>query len=139
MRALLMLLCASGLVGITACKPNAPAAVAKTEVKESVPGKIEITGVDANVLEDTVRFKVQYKFLEGAPTKYYMCTFEFPGTTKKGLKPLDAWEMKPEGTIIAGVEVGSEKLTEFTVRLAETDSPDQGYRDNSNVFTGKLE
>ncbi len=39
---------------------------------------------------------------------------------------------------MAGVELGPEKLTEFTVSLAEADSPDQGYRNNSNVFTGKF-
>ena len=127
---------------VTACKPNgasAPAATTTAVVKDAVPGKIEISAVDLTMLEDSARFKVHYKFLEGSPSKYYMCTFEFPGTTKKGLKPLDAWEMKPEGVIVAGVELGPEKLTEFTVHLAEADSPDAGYRDNSNVFAGKIE
>ena len=143
MRLMMKLLFVGALCCMNACRPNAnsaaPAANSATAVvKESVPGKIEITGADVTMLEDSARFKVQYKFVEGSPSKYYMCTFEFPGTDKKGLKPLDAWEMKPEGFIVAGIELGPEKLTEFTVHLAEADSPDQGYRDNSNVYSGKI-
>lgn len=141
MRMVLWLSCGFALFSLSACKPSVPgnsAPATTAVVKEAVPGKIEITAVDTSLQESAIRFKVQYKFVEGAPTKYYMCTFEFPGTDKKGLKQLDAWEMKPEGVIVAGVDFGAEKLTDFTVRLAEADSPDQGFRDNSNVFSGKL-
>lgn len=142
MRTFLTILCAICLTSMTACKPKdtgSSTPVATAVVVKSVPGKIEISSADVTMLEDSARFKVHYKFLEGGPSKYYMCTFEFPGTQKKGLKPLDAWEMKPEGDIVAGVELGEESLTEFTVRLAEADSPDQGYRDNSNIYSGKIE
>ncbi len=69
MRVLLVLLCLSSVSVATGCKPQpaSPSGTVTTAVvKESVPGKIEITSVDANLLEDVVRFKVHYKFVEGA-------------------------------------------------------------------------
>lgn len=123
------------------CSPSSkPAPISTTAVvKEAVPGRIEITDASVKIDQENVaRIQVKYKFVEGAPTKFYQCLFTFPGTEKTALKPLESWEMKPEGIIVTGTEAGEHKLDEFTVQFSEADSPDQGFHPNSELFKGKV-
>ena len=46
-----------------------------------------------------MRFEVAYKFTKGVAGKYYMCELSFPEAKKQRVKPMEWWELKPEGVI----------------------------------------
>lgn len=118
-------------------KAEPPKAAQSTEVTHE-PGVIEIRKVDVAVSDEQVAtFRIHYKFTSGKPNKFYMCNLVFPGNEKKGMKPLDAWEMKPEGNVLTRLEI-DDSINEFTIQFSEADSPDKGYTANSNTFAGKV-
>ena len=132
------------LAGCRAEVAKPKAAVSKPAIKSTVadptPGVVEITDVKARRLADNiVSFEVAYKFTSGSPIKNYMLKLGFPGTSVGGHKPMDAWEVKPEGTIKTGLPVPDPDASAFEVTFSEADSPDRGYTVISNKFTGVIE
>ncbi len=120
-------------------KAAAPAPITAT-VTDSAPGVVEIVSVKAQrQAENIIHFEVTYKFTSGAPIKNYMLNLAFPGTTTAGQKPMDAWEVKPEGTIKTGLPVADPEAKTYEVTFAEADSPDRGYKVISNKVTGEVE
>ncbi len=116
-----------------------PSTPVMSTITDSEPGIIEIGKVDVKVNDENLaEFKIHYKFTSGRPAKYYMCNILFPGSERRGLKPIEKWEMKPEGIIIAKIDLGADNLDAFTIQLEEADSPDKGYTANSNLYEGKL-
>jgi len=122
-------------------KPSAPATT--TRVENAPPGVVELTSATARLdsQADThfVRFEIAYKFTSGSPVKHYMVEIAFPGTTNHGVKPMDAWEVKPEGVIKTGIQVADDTVKEYSITFAEADSPDRGYKVISNTLTGVIE
>ncbi len=125
-----------------AVKPTASAApsVITATMADATPGVVEITGVKAErKSDDIVTFEVTYKFTSGSPVKHYMLNLTFPGTSVSGQKPMDAWEVKPEGVIKTGLPVADPAAKSYAITFAEADSPDRGYTVISNTFTGEIE
>lgn len=119
--------------------PAAGAAVTRTVVEEVPPGVVELTSATAKLGDDSVvRFEIAYRFTSGLPVKNYLCEINFPGTTNRGMKPMDAWEVKPEGVIKTGIQVADHLVNEFSITFAEADSPDRGYKVISNTLTGAI-
>ncbi len=107
---------------------------------DPTPGVVEITSVKAQRRpENIVYFEVGYKFTSGSPVKNYMLNLGFPGTSIAGHKPMDAWEVKPEGIIKTGMPVPDPSAKDYEVTFAEADSPDRGYTTISNKFAGEIE
>jgi hypothetical protein len=103
------------------------------------PGVVELTSAKAKFDADMiVRFEIAYKFTSGSPVKNYLCEITFPGTDDRGIKPMDPWEVKPEGVIKTGIQVSSAAVKEFSITFAEADSPDRGYKVISNTLTGTI-
>ncbi len=121
-------------------KVAASTAAITATVADAAPGVVEITSVKAQRRgENLVFFEVDYKFTSGSPIKNYMLHLGFPGTSIAGKKPMDAWEVKPEGTIKTGMPVTDSEANAYEVTFAEADSPDRGYTIISNKFTGEIE
>ncbi|MDZ4683546.1 MAG: hypothetical protein SH850_00560 [Planctomycetaceae bacterium] len=138
------------LAGASGCTPSptapvpaetpAPAATTSTVIETAEPGVVELTNATAKYGDDNiVRFEIAYKFTSGAPVKHYQCDILFPGTNNRGIKPMDAWEVKPEGVIKTGIEVADDTVRDFSITFAEADSPDRGYKVISNTLTGVIE
>ncbi len=109
-------------------------------VTDPTPGVVEITSVKAQRnTENIVSFEVEYKFTSGKPIKNYMLNLGFPGTSIAGQKPMDSWEVKPEGTIKTGLPVADIEAMSYEVTFSEADSPDRGYTIISNKFAGVIE
>ena len=109
-------------------------------IADPTPGVVEITSAKAQRMGDNiVAFEITYKFTSGSPIKNYMLNLGFPGTTTAGHKPMDSWEVKPEGTIKTGMPVADPEAKAYEITFAEADSPDRGYRVISNKFTGEIE
>ena len=85
-----------------------------------------------------VRFEVNYRFTKGKPDKYYMCEVTFPGTKNHGAKPMESWELKPEGSSRTGSCCPSLPVETFEIRVSEADSPQNGYKLISNVVSGPV-
>ena len=68
-----------------------------------------------------------------------MLNLGFPGTSIAGQKPMDSWEVKPEGTIKTGLPVADIEAMSYEVTFSEADSPDRGYTIISNKFAGVIE
>jgi|SRR5262245_3407346 len=116
-----------------------PAAQATVPSGPSEPGEIElsdpvVTMVDAK----RVRFEVKYRFTKGRPSKYYLCEIAFPGTANHGAKPMETFEMKPEGVIADRVTLSKPPVQTFEIRVSEADSPQDGYKLISNVVSGAV-
>lgn len=118
---------------------DTPAITTTVEVKPE-QGAVEL-GTSTAKLDalGIVRFEIPYKFTKGSPTKTYMCEIDFPGTTKKGMRPLEAWELKPEGVIKTGIETGETPVTTFEATFSEAESPDRGYTVISNKVSGDVD
>ena len=125
---------------ITKPKRAASTPAITATVADPTPGVVDITSVKAQWRADnTVLFEVAYKFTSGSPIKNYMLNLGFPGTSIAGKKPMDSWEVKPEGTIKTGMPVADQAANAYEVTFAEADSPARGYTIISNKFTGEIE
>jgi hypothetical protein len=121
--------------GASAASPT----ITATEVK-SEPGVIELSSAKATQAENNlVKFEIQYKFTSGAPVKNYLLEISFPGTSNVGRKTMEHWELKPEGVIKTSVELLEPMAGKFVIVMSEADSPDRGYKRNSNQLTGEIE
>jgi hypothetical protein len=138
---LLVACLAAGCDRAPAPQSQAPATPVITAVATAAPpGVVELISATGRLnAENIVRFEVAYRFTSGSPTKNYMCEFAFPGTNDRGVKPLDAWEVKPEGVIQTGIQVSDESVKEYSITFSEADSPDRGYKVISNTLTGEVE
>ncbi|MEZ6130183.1 MAG: hypothetical protein R3C59_15975 [Planctomycetaceae bacterium] len=102
-------------------------------------GVVELTSATAKLDKDQiVRFQVDYRFTSGAPVKTYLCTVNFPNSDQAGVKPLERFELGPEGTFTMGIEVGDNVVDAYELRFSEADSPDRGYTVISNTLTGQV-
>lgn len=133
--------CSYGCQESPPAAPAAPVAAPSTTAVEvkSEPGKVELSKATAFIDDgNIVRFEVSYRFTAGSPVKNYMCEFTFPGTNERGMKPLDPWEVKPEGVIKTGIQVSDPAVKEFEVTFSEADSPQFGYTLISNTLKGEI-
>jgi len=137
------LLCIAIALLPTACGPQPvarPVAAAQPGPVSTEPGEIELSEPKATFAPmDRVRVEVRYRFTKGRPDKYYLCEITFPGTTNVGARPLDTWEMKPEGVFKDVVQLQKPPVEKFEIRFSEAVSPQNGYKIISNVATGKVE
>ena len=127
---------------LTACgqRPAAPAVTEQVKPVSTEPGEIELSEPKATIAPmNRVRVEVRYRFTKGRPDKYYLCEITFPGTTNVGARPLDTWEMKPEGVFKDVVQLHKPPVDKFEIRFSEAESPQNGYKMISNVATGKVE
>jgi hypothetical protein len=116
----------------------APPAITATEAKTE-PGVVELSNPKATRAENNlINFEIHYKFTSGAPVKNYLLEISFPDTKNIGRKPMENWELKPEGVIKTSVELLEPTVSRFIVVMSEADSPDRGYTRNSNELTGEL-
>lgn len=110
------------------------------QIVDTSPGVVELISAKAQRQpENIIQFEVTYKFTSGSPVKNYMLYLGFPGTNVAGHKPMDAWEVKPEGVIKTGMPVGDADAKTFELTISEADSPDRGYKVISNTLTGDIE
>lgn len=113
--------------------------ITATETK-SEPGVVELGAAKATRGEDNlVKFEIPYKFTSGAPVKTYLLEISFPNTMNVGRRTIEGWELKSEGVISTRVELIEPTATTFVIVLSEADSPDRGYKRNSNELTGEVE
>lgn len=118
----------------------AGASGASAKVVDKPRGVVELQSAVAKLDDNgVVRFDVNYKFTSGEPVKTYLCNITFPGTEQYGLKPMESFELKTEGSFKAGIEVGEVPVTEYQITFSEADSPDRGYTVISNTLTGQVE
>jgi hypothetical protein len=115
------------------------AAVQTTQPVSAEPGEIELSDPKVTFAgPNTVRFEVRYRFTKGKPEKYYLCEISFPGTPNHGAKPMESWELKPEGVIKDGIVLSKPPVQTFEIRVSEADSPQNGYKAISNVVRGPV-
>jgi hypothetical protein len=137
------LLCVAIPLLLTACGPSPtarPIAVAPPTPASTEPGQIELSDAKATLApQNRVRIEVRYRFTQGKPDKYYLCEITFPGTTNVGARPMDSWELKPEGVFKDTVQLNKPPVETFEIRFSEAESPQNGYKMISNVATGKVE
>ena len=127
----------------TGCGPQAAApgtpAVQTTRPVSTEPGEIELSDPKVTFVQpNLVRFEVSYRFTKGKPDKYYLCEILFPGTPNHGAKPMESWELKPEGVIEDGIVLSKPPAQTFEIRVSEADSPQNGYKTISNVVSGPV-
>jgi hypothetical protein len=104
------------------------------------PAEVELSDPVVSFVEpNRVKFEVRYRFIQGRPSKYYLCEISFPGTANHGAKPMDRWEFKPEGVIRDRVALSQPPVQTFEIRLSEADSPQDGYKLISNVVRGPVQ
>jgi len=124
--------------GQQAAAPGPPAVQAARPVPAG-PGEIELSDPKVTFeAPDTVRFEVRYRFTRGKPDRYYLCEITFPGTPNHGSKPMESWELKSEGVIKDGIVLSRPPVQTFEIRVAEADSPQNGYKTISNVVSGPV-
>jgi hypothetical protein len=124
--------------GQPAAEPAATTVVTAEPVPAE-PGQIELSDPKVTLTgPDMVQFEVRYRFTKGKPVKHYLCEITFPGTPNAGTKPIEGWELKPEGVIKDGIMLTKPPVTTFEIRVSEADSPDQGYKPISNVVSGPV-
>lgn len=123
-------------------QPAPPPTAAKIELPpvSDEPGQVELYDVKATRDKpDLVNFEVKYKFTKGKPDKYYLVEIRFPGTNNLGNKPMEHWQLKPEGVIKDGVTLRQpEGVKTVEIVMSETVNPMAGYTKNSNVATGEV-
>ena len=116
-----------------------PTTTKTTDSGPIAPGVVELKSASAARDENNViRFEVRYQFTSGSPVKTYLCNVTFPGTDQVGIRPLESFELKPEGTFKMGIEVGENKVDAFELTFSEADSPDRGYTVISNTLAGQV-
>jgi hypothetical protein len=124
--------------GQRALPPN-PVVVHATQTGPSDPGQIELSDPKMTLQEpDRAQFEVKYRFTKGKPEKYYLCEISFPGTSNHGAKPMESWELKPEGVIRDGIVLHKLPVQTFEICVSEADSPQNGYKKISNVVRGQV-
>jgi hypothetical protein len=117
-----------------------PIAVAQTTPVSTEPGQIELSDAKATMApQNRVRVEVRYRFTKGKPDKYYLCEITFPGTTNVGARPLDSWELKPDGVFKDIVQLNKPPVEKFEIRFSEAESPQNGYKMISNVASGPVQ
>jgi hypothetical protein len=143
MSAVRLLAIAALSLGVASCEreTTTPAAIDAKVVEplSKEPGEIELTAATVTFSEPNIaRFEVHYRFTKGKPNKYYLCEVSFPGTPNHGAKPMERWELKPEGTIRDGIVLSKLPVTKFEIRISEAYSPQDGYKKISNVLAGPV-
>lgn len=136
--------CLAALALLSGCgskaKPAATAPAITATATKVEPGIVELSSPKVTRGENNrINFEISYKFTSGAPVKTYQLEMSFPGTKERGFKQMESWELKPEGVIKTAVEVGDPTVSKFLIVLSEADSPDRGFKRNSNELTGELE
>jgi len=127
---------------LTACSPHpaAPAVTVQAKPVSTEPGEIELSEPKATLAPmNRVRIEVRYRFTKGRPDKYYLWEIAFPGTTNHAARPMDSWELKPEGVFQDTVQLNKPPVETFEIRFSEAESPQNGYKMISNVAAGKVE
>jgi hypothetical protein len=100
-----------------------PTITKTTDAGPIAPGGVELKSASAARDENNViRFEVSYLFTSGSPVKTYLCNVTFPGSDQVGIRPLESFELKPEGTFKMGIEVGENKVDAFELTFSEADS-----------------
>jgi hypothetical protein len=51
---------------------------------------------------------------------------------------MEKWELKAEGVIKDGVVLSKPPVQTFEIRVSEADSPQNGYKPNSNTVSGTV-
>jgi hypothetical protein len=103
------------------------------------PGEIELSEPKVTFTEpNRVQFEVKYRFVKGRPDKYYLCDISFPGTPNHAAKPMESWELKPEGLIKDGIVLSKPPVKTFEIKVSEATSPQDGYKKISNVVKGAV-
>jgi hypothetical protein len=137
------LLCVAIALLLSSCGQSPtprPIAVAPTVPVSTEPGLIELSDAKATFMQpNRVRVEVRYRFTKGKPDKYYLCEISFPGTTNVGARPLDTWELKPEGVFKDVVQLTKPPVEKFEIRFSEAESPQNGYKMISNVASGPVQ
>jgi hypothetical protein len=135
------------VLAIAGCSPQesssarsaGPVITKTTDAGPIAPGVVELKSASATRDENNViRFEVSYLFTSGSPVKTYLCNVTFPGSDQVGIRPLESFELKPEGTFKMGIEVGENKVDAFELTFSEADSPDRGYTVISNTLVGQV-
>lgn len=127
---------------LSACGPRtaAPAVTAQEKPTSTEPGEMELFEPKATFAPmNRVRIEVRYRFTKGRPDKYYLWEISFPGTTNHGARPMDSWELKPEGVFRDVVQLTNAPVEKFEIRCSEAESPHNGYKIISNVGIGKVQ
>jgi hypothetical protein len=127
-----------------ACGPRASdqgsPQVLDVQTVSTEPGEIELFEPKVTLTApNLIQFEVGYRFTKGKPDKYYLCEIAFPGTTNHGAKPMERWELKPQGVIKDGIILSKPPVQTFEIRMSEAVSPQNGYKKNSNVVMGPVE
>jgi len=128
------------VTGCTGGKPDLQnAEPAEAVVRPYEPAEVELGEPTASFqAPGIVRVEIPYKFVAGSPVAHYGCEVKFLDTDFTGLKFMQAWELKKEGVIRDGFEVGKEPKGAFEVVFTEAESPDRGYHPISKVVTGQV-
>lgn len=104
------------------------------------PAEVEL-GVPTTSFQapDIVRVEIPYKFITGSPVAHYGCEVKFLDSEFTGFKAMEAWELKNEGVIRDGFQIGRAPKGAFEVVFTEAESPDRGYHPISKVVTGQID
>jgi hypothetical protein len=128
-------------IGLAGCSPAA-APVATPERQRPVsaePSEVELSNPKlTHVAPDRLRFEVSYRFVKGVAGKSYMCELSFPESSNQRMKPMEWWELKPEGVIKDEIRADFPLGKKFEIRLSEAESPQDGYHKISNVVSGEV-
>jgi hypothetical protein len=98
-----------------------------------------LSDLKVTVIEPTlVQFEVKYRFTRGQPERYYSCDISFPGTANHSVRPMDAWELKPQGVIRDRAQLSEPGAKSVAIYMAESASPREAYKKISNVISGPI-
>ena len=119
--------------GCVEVKTNIPPARNAAVIVEYAPADVEL-GEPKSKFEppDVVFVEIPYRFTSGHPVAHYRCDVNFPETQQGGLKLMEAWELKDEGTIKTAFNVTKDPGKVIEVELSEAESPDKGFKSISN-------
>jgi hypothetical protein len=113
--------------------------------KSDGPSEIELSDPKVSLREPAAKderaiamFEVKYRFTKGGPHGYYRCDISFPGTPNHGTKNMQGWELKAEGVIKDGIELGKPPVTSFEIYISEAPSPQGPFKKISNVVKGSM-
>jgi len=138
-----LLVATAGWLVSGGCQPSDPATVPvirATTAGPAEPGAIELSEPRAHFgPDDVLQFEVKYRFTSGGPTNFYCAEVQFPGSESFGVKYMEGWELKPEGTLRDGLILQSPDVEDFEIRVTEAFLPQDGYKPISNVVRGKVE